>query len=283
MVHEIFRVGKKQYRITRFINTQNKTNLPILEVPTDPKFDSLDYPVYFSNFDTSEEEKSFSSAPLDSEERSTAVLNSENEDVDESDESNAQSDQLRPNFFVSLKIDSLSVVQSLCNFQEQLLNKLPRKMEKKAIESSDFHLTLCLLKLDNVDQEKAAVSALESFKLPRNIELTLKGVKILNGKTIYVGIDDREGDKTKFFYELSCLLYNKLESEGVDPSAFKRFTLPHVTLLKCRERVNKSHFRDLKIADRIFGSQVIRRLELSSVGSFNEGGRKTIGVLQVDN
>ncbi|XP_055896810.1 uncharacterized protein LOC106065245 isoform X2 [Biomphalaria glabrata] len=144
----------------------------------------------------------------------------------------------RPTHFIAIRINDQTVVETLMKVQKQLVNKEPL-LSKGLFAKEIFHLTLCSLGLDTVEDIVKCVKVLDNMKpdlkahLPQS-NLLIHGISQFYNRAIFAKVT--HGDDFLRFHQMlrDRLKYSDVEIRD-DHAEFN----PHVTLVKLKRPERK--------------------------------------------
>ncbi len=196
-----------------------------------------------------------------------------NVDNDLSPKKKHYDDKDRPTHFLCIHICDEEVVANIRIVQDHILTVSPQ-LSEGLVSPSAFHITLCMVRLDNDDQITKAKNALEKMKaqflllLPRNVHLLLNGVDNFKDRLVYIKVAPIAA-----LSKLVGLLIERLQAAGVrTPGNHSEYT-PHVTIVKM-SRPMQRELSNVRIAgqalyskfqDKIMGKQQLKSIDLCSM------------------
>ncbi|CAG8600543.1 16714_t:CDS:2 [Funneliformis mosseae] len=189
----------------------------------------------------------------------------------------------KPNYFLSVRLDSQIIQKSFNEFSNYVTNKFP-EYKKLLIKPQQIHITLFVLHLGNDDNIENAKNCLLNSKEIMNescpngkLSLHFQGIDIFDrGRVVYT--IPKNSDDLLSLTKLTYALYERFQQEGLVDNDLKKEFIPHATLVKLRKRmiikhkdgkkevVNRippeiyEHFRDFD-----FGTHCVKGVELSSM------------------
>ncbi|GIY72524.1 leukocyte receptor cluster member 9 [Caerostris darwini] len=211
------------------------------------------------------------------------ILNFRDEDVDTldpmhhnvseySDEINNEEEieiKDRPNFFIAARIENQDIIKNLNEVSDYIKSK-DELLGECCIPPKMLHMTLAILKLENVSEIRDAIIAMQatSEKSFAPVTLSLQGLDNFHHRVLYSRVE--ENDK---LMNLRKNLIEDLVSNKCTITDRYSF-VPHVTVAKLSRpvtRLRHSKYIDqylyLQFEDNEFGIQEISNLYLCEMGS----------------
>ncbi len=182
-------------------------------------------------------------------------------------------DKDRPTHFVCIHVCDQEVVTNIQTVQEHILTVSPQ-LSEGLVSPTAFHVTLCMVRLENDDHITKAKHALEKMKrqflllLPRSVHLLLNGVDNFKDRLVYIKVAPNAA-----LSKLVAVLIERLQAAGVKtPGNHSEYT-PHVTIVKM-SRPMQRELSNARIAgqasyskfqDKIMGKQQLQTIDLCSI------------------
>lgn len=181
-------------------------------------------------------------------------------------------DKDRPTHFLCIQICDQEVVANIRIVQDHILTVSPQ-LSEGLVSPTAFHITLCMVRLENDDQISKAKAALEKMKphfllmLPQNVHLLLNGVDNFKDRLVYVKVAPNAA-----LSKLVYLLIERLQAAGVKtPGNHSEYT-PHVTIVKMSRPMQKELSVRIagqalysKFQNNIMGRQQLQTIDLCSL------------------
>ena len=167
-------------------------------------------------------------------------------------------------------------------------------LKEGCLKETEFHVTLCMLRLNSDEEKEKAVAVLETMQqilvcmLPTSRTLNLQKLGNFRGRILHV-----EVQPDPVLNKFVSILLLKLKDAGLNPCGNRELYCPHVTILKlsrsmCRSIPSKmidSNYYQHHVHDR-FGSQAVEKVYLCSTskqrnqeGFYCDIGSKTNSLL----
>ncbi|XP_040285076.1 A-kinase anchoring protein 7 isoform X2 [Bufo bufo] len=195
----------------------------------------------------------------------------------ESDEDDGKSKkQKRANYFVSLPITNVKILDDIHTIQNSVLQKDDR-LSKAMIPQGSFHLTLFVMHLASEEEVTVATSALLDSKKPieeilqRNVlVLPFSGISDFKHEVVYVNLTDEASIAAlKQITEATGKIFME---KGISVTGCKDF-VPHLTFMKLSrapklrkqgiKKIDAHLYKDFQ--DHCFGEETLTRLDLCSM------------------
>ncbi|XP_044147960.1 A-kinase anchoring protein 7 isoform X2 [Bufo gargarizans] len=195
----------------------------------------------------------------------------------ESDEDDGKSKkQKRANYFVSLPITNVKILDDIHMIQNSVLKKDDR-LSKAMIPQGSFHLTLFVMHLASEEEVTVATSALLDSKKPieeilqRNVlVLSFSGISDFKHEVVYVNLTDEASVAAlKQITEATGKIFME---KGISVTGCKDF-VPHLTFMKLSrapklrkqgmKKIDAHLYKDFQ--DHCFGEETLTRLDLCSM------------------
>ncbi|CAG8672336.1 15761_t:CDS:2 [Acaulospora colombiana] len=144
----------------------------------------------------------------------------------------------RPNFFLSVRLDSEAIQEKFVEFSTHVNSKYP-EYKKLLIEPCQIHVTLFVFHLGNgeiINQAKECLAKSQDILKETCPDDTFDGRRV-----VYTSPEETDG--LELFTKLTYSLHEKFKKEGLVRGNIREEFKPHATLLKIRKplRVKSQH------------------------------------------
>ena len=170
------------------------------------------------------------------------------------------SDKDRPTHFLCIQVSNEEAVVNIQTVQDHIIKVSPQLAEG-LVSPTAFHITLCMVRLENDQHIAKARTALESMTphilhmLPRCAYLHMNGVDNFKDRLIYVMVAPNAA-----LTKLVALLLERLQAAGVlTPGNHNEYT-PHVTIVKMSRPMQR------ELTARIAGQALYSKFQDSNIG-----------------
>ncbi|POG63985.1 hypothetical protein GLOIN_2v1679604 [Rhizophagus irregularis DAOM 181602=DAOM 197198] len=161
-------------------------------------------------------------------------------------ESSVKVKKTRPNYFLSVRLNSKGIQEKFNEFFNYVSKKFP-EYNKMLINPQQIHITLFVLHLGNEDSIGNAKNCLLTSKdimkdsCPNyKPSLHFQGIDVFNGGRV-VYTTPKNNDDLVAFTKLTYALHEKFQREGFVNNDIKKEFKPHVTLMKLRRKTIIKH------------------------------------------
>ncbi|RIA95758.1 AKAP7 2'5' RNA ligase-like domain-containing protein [Glomus cerebriforme] len=190
----------------------------------------------------------------------------------------------RPNYFLSVRLDSQGIQENFYEFFNYVTKKFP-EYKKMLITPQQIHITLFVLHLGNEDNIRDAKNCLlnnkeitKEFFPSYKPSLHFQGIDVFNGgRVVYTRPENSDGLAT--FTEFTYALHEKFQQQGLVDNDIKKEFKPHATLMKLKGKtvIKHKHGKNKEVIKRIpseiyehfmgfdFGTHCLESVELSSM------------------
>eukprot|EP00795_Rhopilema_esculentum_P009581 gene9581-17337_t len=191
----------------------------------------------------------------------------------------SRSERDRPNFFFCFRITKHSIKEKILEIQEEIVscNSL---LQDSCLKQSDFHVTLCMVRLQNEEEKHNALRVLDSLQqllvclLPSFKQFLFQHLGNFHGRVLHVKIEE-DGTLSKFVN----ILLLKLKDAGLHACGNREPYCPHVTIMKlsrptCRmlsiQQIDPNYYQHRM--NSVFGKAGVEEIFLCSTSKLRDEG-----------
>lgn len=175
------------------------------------------------------------------------LANIQLEDFEESEEvhklGRSKTTKLPPNYFVSIPIENNELINNLVNFNNEILDA-NKAVEDFLVPPTSYHLTLCVLRIENPDELEAAKMSLvdtiskyfefvKEEEKSKSIKLKFEGIGEFFNKTFFVKC---LSDQLAAIETLKKLILENFETKKLITTGNYYEFVPHLTIFKIKNR-----------------------------------------------